>query len=76
MPSDRIANDVGVNIRAEMGRQRMSMVKLAALTGKPRTTLDYQINIGTVTVDNLVLIAAALGVQPADLLPESIEAAS
>jgi hypothetical protein len=76
MPSDRIADDVGGKIRAEMGRQRMTMVKLAALTGKPRTTLDYQINIGTVTVNNLVRIADALQVDVVSLLPESIEAAS
>lgn len=47
----------------------MSMVKLSKETGVPRGTLFGQINGGTVTVDNLVLIARALGVEPSDLLP-------
>jgi transcriptional regulator with XRE-family HTH domain len=76
MPAHPIANSVGSEIRAEMGRQRMSMVKLSKITGVPRGTLFGQINGGTVTVDNLVLIAQALAVEPSDLLPEQSEQAS
>lgn len=76
MPSHPIADHVGGNVRAEMGRQRITMVELARRTGISRGTLQGQINGGTLTVDNLVLIANALALEPADLLPESFEASA
>jgi len=76
MPADPIANTVGLNIRAEMGRQKMSLKKLAETIGVPRSSLTHQIDVSRVTVDNLVLIARALKVEVSDLLPEQIEAAS
>lgn len=77
MPSEPIANTVGLNIRAEMGRQKMSMKKLAEAIGVARSTLTHQIDVTRVTVDNLVLIARELGVDVNDLLPEQpVEAAS
>jgi len=75
MPTHPIADETGSNIRAEMGRKRVNMSELARRTGISRGTLWGQINGGTVTVDNLVLIADALGVASSDLLPP-IEAAS
>jgi lambda repressor-like predicted transcriptional regulator len=71
VPTDQIANSVGQNIRAEMGRQRVSMSELSRRTGRSRTTLSHQIDISAVTVDNLVLIARALGVSAANLLGDA-----
>lgn len=62
-------DDVGANVRAEMGRQRINMSELARRTRIPRATLYGQINTGNITVNNLVLIAAALEVAPEALLP-------
>jgi len=58
---------VGAAVRAEMGRQRVTMVALARRTGIPRSTLAHQINLSTLTVNNLILIAGSLGVDPGDL---------
>lgn len=74
MPAGTKASEIGQTIRAEMGRRRVSMVELGRRTGIPRTTLAYQIDFGQVTAANLVAIAAALDIAPADLLPT--EAAS
>jgi lambda repressor-like predicted transcriptional regulator len=76
VPTDQIANSVGQNIRAEMGRQRVSMSELARRTGRSRTTLSHQIDISAVTVDNLVLIAQALAIDPSDFLPTATQVAS
>jgi lambda repressor-like predicted transcriptional regulator len=76
MPADTIADELGLNIRAEMGRQRLSMAELSRRTGVSRTTLAYQIDVSGISASNLVLIAQALGLQPADLLPRPIDAAS
>lgn len=70
MPPDPIANTVGLNIRAEMGRQKMSLKKLSEAIGVPRSSLAHQLDVSRVTVDNLVLIAHALKVEVSDLLPE------
>lgn len=75
-PNRRSSDDVGANIRAEMGRRKINMVQLSQLTGVPRTTLLSQMNVGTISVDNLVLIAKALEVDVRDLLPEDSEVAS
>lgn len=71
MPAPNDANDVGSNIRAWMGRRRMTMVELSRRTNKSRQTLTDQINSGRVTVDNLMAIAGALGVDACELLPET-----
>jgi len=55
--------DIGAAIRAEMGRQRITMSALAEKTGTPRTTLAYQINENCVTGHNLIKIADALNVK-------------
>jgi len=54
--------DIGAAIRAEMGRQRISMVELAKRVGVSRTTLAYQINGNSLTAKNLIAVAAALDV--------------
>lgn len=61
---------VGAAIRAEMGRQRLTMVELARRTDVPRSTLAYQIHNSALTVANLLLIAGALKVPVADLVGE------
>jgi transcriptional regulator with XRE-family HTH domain len=61
---------VGATIRAEMGRQRISMLELARRTGIPRSTLAYQIGKDVLTVTNLITIAHALGVTAATLIGE------
>lgn len=76
MPAEPIANTVGLNIRAEMGRQKMSLKKLSETIGVPRSSLAHQIDISRVTVDNLVLIARALKVEVSELLPDDVEVAS
>lgn len=76
MSANPIANNVGLNIRAEMGRQRVSMSELGRRTGIPRSTLAHQMDVSAVTVGNLVLIAQALSVDPSDLLPEPAGVAS
>jgi transcriptional regulator with XRE-family HTH domain len=61
--------DIPAEIRAEMGRQRLTMIGLSDYTGIPRTTLAEQINGNTrITVDNLVKIAKALGVDPSTFI--------
>lgn len=62
--------DVGAGIRAEMGRQRISMVELSRRTDIPRSTLAHQINSSNLTVNNLILIAEALGITVALLVGE------
>ncbi len=74
MPSET-PRDVGAEIRAEMGRQRLSMSALADSTGIPRSTLAHQINNGPLTVDTLTAIAEALGKEPSHFWPGT-EAAS
>lgn len=59
---DKCAQPNGAEVRAEMGRQRVSMVALAARTNIARTTLAYQINSGRLTVETLRAIAKALDV--------------
>lgn len=75
MPTET-SPDVGLNIRAEMGRQRVSMAKLSRKTGVPRSTLIGQIDSGRITVDTLVRIAGALSVEVSDLLPVAVEASA
>lgn len=70
MPTTARKSDVGEEVRAEMGRQRVSMIELARRTGVARSTLAYQINSGTLTVRNLLLIAEALEVTVAVLIGE------
>lgn len=63
--------DPGAEIRAHMGRQRITMLALSDLTGIPRATLTNQINgPGRITVDNLIKIAKALGVEARTLLDD------
>lgn len=76
MPADSTASAVGQNIRAEMGRRRVSMVELGRRTGIPRTTLAHQIDVSRITVDNLVAIAKALDVDAADFLPDTAKASA
>lgn len=76
MPANPSADEVGSNIRAEMGRRRVNMSELARRTKIPRGTLWGQINGGTVTVENLLLIAGALGVEACALLSIPAEVAS
>lgn len=59
-----------------MGYHRVSMVELGRRTGIPRSTLANQIDSGRITVDNLIAIGNALGVAPAELLPDSTFKAS
>lgn len=70
MPTDTLKSDVGASVRAEMGRQRITMVELSRRTGVPRSTLAHQINSDSLSLSNFVAIAAALGVKAADLLIE------
>lgn len=71
MPTDTtLKSDVGAAVRAEMGRQRVTMVELSRRTGVARTTLAHQINISTLTVQNLMLIAQALNITASELLGE------
>lgn len=71
MQTTTLKNDVGTAVRAEMGRQRVTMVELSRRTGVARSTLAYQINEGTLTVSSLLLIAVALGVPASELLSEA-----
>ena len=59
--------ELAANIRAVMGRQRVTMTELSRLTGIPRSTLTSQID-NSLTVDNLLLVADALSTTPADLI--------
>lgn len=53
--------DLREAIRAEMGRQRLTMIALAGLTGIPRTTLIDQVHGNRrIPVRNLAKIAQAL----------------
>ncbi len=63
--------DVGAAVRAEMGRQRVTMLELARRTGIPRTTLAHQVNRSTLSVNNLLLIAESLDVGIRELLGEA-----
>lgn len=63
--------DVGASVRAEMGRQRVTMLELARRTGIPRTTLAHQVNRSTLSVNNLLLIAESLDVGIRELLGEA-----
>lgn len=63
--------DVAAVIRAEMTRQGVSVLELSRRTDIPRTTLAYQINNASLTVNNLLLIADALNVRVADLVGEA-----
>lgn len=74
MPNET-ARDVGAEIRAEMGRQRLTMSALADLTGIPRSTLAHQINTGRLTVHSLTEIAEALGKEPSHFWPGTKESA-
>jgi transcriptional regulator with XRE-family HTH domain len=78
MPTSEAARELGSNIRAEMGRQRVSMVELARRTGISRSTLYHQINIGTLSAPALVLVADALDLSIADLIgtPRTQEASA
>jgi transcriptional regulator with XRE-family HTH domain len=73
MPANSPADVVGPNIRAEMGRRRISMLELSRRTGVNRTTLAEQIDTAGVRVNTLVLIAQALGVKLSDLLPDEAD---
>jgi len=74
MPTETLASDIGAKVRAEMGRQRVTMVELSRRTGVARSTLANQINLDTLTVYNLVAIAQALGVKPSTLLIDEVAA--
>lgn len=77
MPAATTPRDVGSEIRAEMGRQRISMLKLSSLTSIPRVTLADQINgKARMAVETLVSVAKALGVDPSNFLPESEQASA
>jgi transcriptional regulator with XRE-family HTH domain len=71
MPTDD-SRDVGAEVRAEMGRKRLSMVALSDKTGIARTTLAYQINSGRLTVETLVAVAKALDVPLSSLVGEAV----
>lgn len=71
MPPNVTASDIGGNIRAAMGRNRVSMAELSRRTGISRTTLIHQIDVSRVTVDNLISIAKALDVATSELLGEA-----
>jgi len=62
---------VGREIRAEMGRQRVSMARLSRQVQVPRSTLTEQIDSDRVSVSTLLRIATALRVPAARLLPEA-----
>lgn len=64
------AVDVGQEVRAEMGRQRISMLELSRRTEIPRTTLAHQINTSNMSVKTLVAVAAALEVTVGALIGE------
>ena len=74
MTTETLTSDVGAKVRAEMGRQRVTMVELSRRTGVARSTLANQINLDTLTVYNLVAIAQALGVKPSTLLIDEVAA--
>jgi len=73
MSADSLVDGLRLNIRAEMGRQRVSMAELSRRTKMPRTTLTHQIDTGTITVETLGLVAAALELDPAELLPTHLD---
>ncbi|WP_052534912.1 helix-turn-helix domain-containing protein [Mycobacteroides abscessus] len=66
--TETTADRVAANIRAEMGRQRVSVVELARRTGLSRPTVHRQVNDTGLTFDTLDRIARALDVDPAALL--------
>lgn len=68
MPTTTLKSDVGAAVRAEMGRQRITMVELSRRTGVARSTLAHQINSDSLSLSNFVAIAAALDVKASDLL--------
>lgn len=70
-----IAATTAANVRAEMGRQKVNYLALAAEAGIPASTLRRRIKDedGQLTVDELHLISKALG-KPAAMLMTPLSA--
>ena len=61
---------VAANLRAEKGRQRQTNARLAKKTGLPPKTVARRISGETgIDIEDLALLAKALGKDPADFLP-------
>lgn len=61
---------VAAEVRAELARQRRTVVGLSEVTGIPLATLNRRLNRDSkFTIDEIDAIAVALGVPVADLLP-------
>jgi lambda repressor-like predicted transcriptional regulator len=63
-----VITDIPGNVRAAMGRRKVTVSELARRTGIPRHTVKYQLDSDTLSAENMVLIAQALDVDAAVLL--------
>lgn len=62
---------VAAEVRAELGRQKMSIRELAAKLEQPRSNVSRRLNgEQPLTIDDITAIARALGVPLAALLPK------
>ena len=66
---DTLNSRTAANIRAELARRRITQEEFAATLGIGRTAVTAMLNGQTaITLDKLELVAAALGMDPRDLL--------
>lgn len=66
---------IAAEIRAEMARQSVTQVRLGTLIGKPQTTVSRWVSgAKPLDVDDLDLIAKALGLTVVDLVSRSWDA--
>lgn len=73
--SKSTAEYVAAEARAEMGRQSRSNQWLAEATGKTEIWVSRHLrNVNDWSVDDLVVVAEALGISPLQLLPVKADA--
>lgn len=66
---------VAAEVRAEMARQRVSVVRLSDTTGIPARSLARRLRgEGRLDIEELARIAAALGHTSSDFLPAAVPA--
>lgn len=71
MDADTYRETVAAELRADIARERVSYVTLAQRTGIPVRSLARRVNgEAPITVEDLALIAAALGSTPQRYLPQ------
>jgi transcriptional regulator with XRE-family HTH domain len=75
--SERIVAEVASRLRAERARKRLTLNDMERATGIPRATVNnYERGRCSPRVEHLIALASALGVDTADLIPESAPVAA